>query len=52
MQVCSVKPATLEEFLNSDYIKDPKLKVKDLITQAIAVIGENIRVKEATYFEV
>ncbi len=52
MQVCSVKPQTLADFLGSPYIKDPKLTVKDLLTQAIAVLGENIKVKEATYFEV
>ncbi len=52
MQVCSVRPESLDDFLSSPYIKDPKLTVKDLLTQAIAVLGENIKIKEATYFEV
>jgi len=30
--------------LEQPYIKDPKLKVKDLITESVAKLGENIRV--------
>ena len=38
--------------LEQQYIKDPKLKVKDLITEAIAKLGENIRVGRFTRFKV
>jgi elongation factor Ts len=34
------------------YIKDPKLKVKDLITETITKLGENIRVGRFTRFKV
>ncbi len=52
MQACSAKPASLDDFLAGDYIKDPKIKVKDLITQAIATLGENIKIKEVKVFQV
>ena len=34
------------------YIKDPKLKVKDLITETITKLGENIKVGRFTRFKV
>jgi len=34
------------------YIKDPKVKVKDLITESIAKLGENIRVARFARFRV
>lgn len=38
--------------LEQPYIKDPNIRVKDLITQLIAVIGENIVVRRFIRFEV
>lgn len=38
--------------LEQPYIKDPKLKVKDLITELITKLGENIRVGRFTRFKV
>jgi elongation factor Ts len=38
--------------LEQPYIKDPKLKVKDLITETITKLGENIRVGRFTRFKV
>jgi len=38
--------------LEQPYIKDPKLKVKDLITESITKLGENIRVGRFTRFKV
>ncbi len=38
--------------LEQQYIKDPKLKVKDLITETVAKLGENIRVGRFTRFKV
>lgn len=34
------------------FIKDPSLKIKDLLTQLIATIGENIQVRRFSRFEV
>jgi elongation factor Ts len=38
--------------LDQPYIKDPNLRIKDLVTQLIATIGENIQVKRFARFEV
>ncbi len=38
--------------IEQPFIKDPNLKVKELITQAIAKLGENIVVKRFVRFEV
>jgi elongation factor Ts len=38
--------------LEQPYIKDPNIKVKDLVTQAIAKTGENIVVKRFARFEI
>jgi elongation factor Ts len=38
--------------LEQPYIKDPKLKVKDLITESVAKLGENIRVGRFARFKV
>ncbi|MFA6636733.1 MAG: translation elongation factor Ts [Candidatus Omnitrophota bacterium] len=38
--------------LEQPYIKDPNIRIKDLVTQSIATIGENIVVKRFARFEV
>jgi elongation factor Ts len=38
--------------LDQPYIRDDKLKVRDLVTQAIAKIGENIKVSRFARFEI
>lgn len=38
--------------IEQPYIKDPNLRIKDLVTQLIATIGENVRVRRFTRFEV
>jgi elongation factor Ts len=38
--------------LEQSYIKDPKLKVKDLLAESIAKLGENIRVGRFARFKV
>ncbi len=38
--------------LEQPYIKDPKLKIKDLITDAVTKLGENIRVGRFSRFKI
>lgn len=52
MQIASMNPSTLEVLLNQDYIRDSQKKIKDLITEAIAKFGENIRIKRFVRYEV
>ena len=51
MQIASMNPKNVEELLEENYIRDESLTIKDLITQAIGKIGENIQVKRFVRYE-
>lgn len=44
MQVASMPAADVEELLAQQYIRDPSIKVTDLIQQAVVRFGENIKI--------
>jgi elongation factor Ts len=44
MQVASMNPKNPDELLKQDFIKDPSKKVSELVGEAIAKTGENIRI--------
>lgn len=52
MQVAAMAPTSIEELLAQEYIRDPQIKVKELIAQTVGKIGENIKVKEFVRLEV
>lgn len=52
MQVLTMKPATNEELLEQEFVKDPSIKIRDLINKYIAKIGENIQVGKFQVFEI
>ena len=52
LQVASMDPTTAEELLKQPYIRDPSKTMKDVITEAIAKLGENIIVKRFSRFEI
>ncbi len=45
MQIASMGGETVEEVLAQPFVKDPNLTVADLMTQAIAKIGENMKIE-------
>ncbi|OGN17522.1 MAG: translation elongation factor Ts [Candidatus Yanofskybacteria bacterium RIFCSPHIGHO2_02_FULL_50_12] len=51
MHVTAMKPRNQDELLAQPFIKDPNRTVKDLITDHIAKIGENIQVGRFELFE-
>lgn len=51
MQVASMDPKDVGELEKQEYIRDPSLKVKDLITNVVAKIGENIKIVRFVRFE-
>ena len=51
MQVASMDPKDVKELESQDYIRDTSLKIKDLVTNAIGKIGENIVIKRFMRFE-
>ena len=52
MQVAAMAPTSIEELLAQEYIRDPQIKVGELIAQTGGKIGENIKVKEFVRLEV
>jgi len=52
LQAASMAPESVEELLFQPYIRDPGKTIKDMITESIAKIGENIVVKRISRFEI
>lgn len=51
LQIASMAPKSKEELLNQIYIRDESKTVKDLLTEKIAQLGENIKVKRFLRWE-
>lgn len=51
MQACAMDPKDVDTLLKQEYIRDSSVTIEQLIKQAIAKLGENIRVKSITRYE-
>ena len=51
MHIASMNPETPEELLKQPFVKDESITISDLITQAIAKTGENIKVERFCRYE-
>lgn len=51
MQISAMDPKDVESLLEQEYIRDPKLKIDDLIKTTIGKTGENIKVREFSRIE-
>lgn len=52
MQVCTDNYKNMDELLESDYLRDPNKKVSDVVTAAVAKLGEKIEIKDFVKFDV
>ncbi len=52
LQVAAMNPKDVKELLEQEFIKDPSLKIKDLVTALNAKFGENIKVGRMERFEI
>ena len=52
MQAAAMKPESTEVLLEQDYIRDSSKKIKDLIIELTAKVGENIVIKDFKVLEV
>lgn len=43
LQIASMNPDSAEELMQQDYIRDPGMKIEDLVKASIAKLGENIQ---------
>lgn len=44
LHVASAKPASVQELLDQEYVRDPSKKISELIKETVGVLEENIRV--------
>ena len=52
MQVAAMNPKTVDELLKQEYIRDGSRTINDLVTEAVAKLGENIKLKEFVRSEI
>lgn len=52
MQVAAMKPKTLKELENQDYIREPQKTISHLIKEKISQLGENIKIVNFYWLEV
>ena len=51
MQVSAMDPKDVKSLLSQEYIRDPKLKIEDLVKEAVGKLGENIKVAQFSRIE-
>jgi elongation factor Ts len=52
MQVAATDPQSADDLLEQEYIRNPSKTVQDLINEAIAKVGENIRIGKFVRFQI
>lgn len=52
MQIAAMNPAAIEELLAQPFIKNESLSVENLLKDAIARLGENIRIERFCRYEI
>ena len=52
MQAATIRSAAVDEFLQSEYIRDPSKKVIDLIKEAVMKFGENIKLNRILRWQI
>lgn len=52
LQAASMRPASVEELLGQEYVREPGKKVEELVKETIGKLGENIQVVEVKVVEV
>lgn len=52
LQIASMAPENLKELLAQDYIRDPAVKIGDLVKLTVAKFGESIKIGKFERFEI
>ena len=52
LQIAAMAPATVDELLVMDYIRDTKKKITDLVKELIAKTGENIVIRRFNRYQI
>ncbi len=51
MQIAAMNPENVETLLAGPYIKDEKITIKDLVSQTVTKVGENIQITRFCRYE-
>ncbi|KKS97590.1 MAG: translation elongation factor Ts, elongation factor Ts [Candidatus Gottesmanbacteria bacterium GW2011_GWA2_43_14] len=51
LQISSMEPKDVKTLLKQEYIRDPKIKIEDLVKAVIGKLGENITIARFTRFK-
>ena len=51
LQIASMNPKDVKTLLSQEYIRDPKIKIGDLVKQTIGKLGENIIISRFTRYQ-
>lgn len=46
MHIAAMNPENVEELLTQEYVKNPSIKIEELLKEAIGKIGENMRIEK------
>lgn len=52
LQIAAMNPQSVDELLEMEFIKDPSVKIKDMVTHLVAKFGENIKIGRIQRFEI
>jgi len=52
MQAAAMNPKSVAKLLEQEYIRDSKKKIKDLVNETIAKVGENIKINKVDRLEI
>lgn len=52
MQIASMNPKDTEELMDQQFIKEPEINIKELMSKYIAKLGENIKVGDFSRFSI
>lgn len=51
LHICSMSPASIEELLKQEFVKDPSKTIEQLLHELVGKIGENIVIKRFVRYE-
>lgn len=48
LQIAAMNPKNVKILLSQEYIRNPKMKIEDLVKETVGELGENIKIEEFT----
>jgi elongation factor Ts len=52
LQVASMNPASVEELLEQEYIREPEKKISDLVGEASGTLGEHVKIERFARYDI